>query len=124
MQSVALPSTLRSSMALKAKVVESDAEESSVDDQEDGLDDDVFALLTKKFQKWSKRNKNYSSRGFGSRSSCNKERKDDTKSCFNCHKSGHFIADCPELNTKGNGKKSTFKNYLMLKLKLKKIIGT
>jgi hypothetical protein len=39
---VALPSTLKSSKALKAKVAESDAEESSVDDHEDGSDDNVF----------------------------------------------------------------------------------
>jgi hypothetical protein len=44
LKSVALPSTSISSKALKAKVVESDADESSVDDQEDGSDDDVFAL--------------------------------------------------------------------------------
>jgi hypothetical protein len=107
--------TSGSSKALKAKVVESEAEESSADDQEEGSDDDVFALLTKKFQKWTKRKTRHSgrssgSKGSGYRSSGNKDKKDDSKSCFNCHKPGHFIADCPELSTKGKGSKSTFKN--------------
>jgi hypothetical protein len=66
--------------------------------------------LSKKFQKWSRRGQNYSSRGFGSRNFANKEKKDDSKNCFNCNKPGHFIADCPELNTKGKGKKSALKN--------------
>jgi hypothetical protein len=109
-KSVALPSTSISSKALKAKVVESEAEESSIDDQENGSDDDVFALLSKKFQKWNQRTKNHSSRGFGLRNSNNKERKDNSKNCFNCNKPGHFIANCPDLNSKGKGKKSALKN--------------
>ncbi|KAK2444869.1 gag-protease polyprotein [Trifolium repens] len=97
---VALPSISVSSKALKAKVVESEAEESSIDDQEDGSDDDVFALLFKKFQKWTTRKgRSYSSKGFGSRNNVSKEKKDDTKNCFNCHKPGYFMADCPELNS-------------------------
>ncbi|KAK2428806.1 bromodomain-containing protein [Trifolium repens] len=111
LKSVALPSISLSSKALKAKVVESEAEESFIDDQEDGSDDDVFALLSKKFQKWSVRKGiNFSSRGFGSRNNTSKEKKDDTKNCFNCHKPGHFMADCPELNSKGKGRKSIIKN--------------
>ncbi|KAK2434968.1 gag-protease polyprotein [Trifolium repens] len=108
---VALPSISVSSKALKAKVAESEVEESFIDDQEDGSDDDVFALLSKKFQKWSvRKGKNFPSRGFGSRSNISKEKKDDTKNCFNCHKPGHFMADCHELNSKGKGRKSTIKN--------------
>ncbi|KAK2423877.1 gag-protease polyprotein [Trifolium repens] len=111
LKSVALPSISVSSKALKAKVAESEAEESFIDDQEDGSDDDVFALLSKKFQQWSvRKGKNFPSRGFGSRNNTSKEKKDDTKNCLNCHKPGHFMADCPELNSKGKGRKSTIKN--------------
>jgi hypothetical protein len=46
--------TSGSSKALKAKVVESEAEESSVDDQKERSDDDVFALLTKNFHNLGK----------------------------------------------------------------------
>jgi hypothetical protein len=67
MKSLALSATSGSSKALKAKVVESEAEESSADDQEEGSDDDVFALLTKKFQKWTKRKTRHSGRSSGSK---------------------------------------------------------
>jgi hypothetical protein len=114
-KSLALPATSGPSKALKAEVVESETEESSADDQEEGSDDDVFALLTRKFQKWARRKPRYSgkssgSKGSGYRSSGNKDKKDDSKNCFNCNKPGHFIADCPDLSTKGKGRKSTFKN--------------
>ena len=69
MKSLALPATSGSSKALKAKVTESEAEESSADDQEEGSDDDVFALLTKKFQKWTKRKTRHSGRSSGSKGS-------------------------------------------------------
>jgi hypothetical protein len=104
MKSLALPATSGPSKALKAKVVEFETEESYADDQEEGSDDDVFALLTKRFQKWARR------KGSSYRSSGNKDKKDDSKNCFNCNKPGHFIADCPDLSTKGKGRKSTFKN--------------
>ncbi|WJX24389.1 25S rRNA (cytosine(2870)-C(5))-methyltransferase [Trifolium repens] len=115
LKSVALPSISVSSKALKAKVVESEAEESSIDNQEEGSDDDFFALLSKNFQKWSlRKGKNFQGRGFGSRNNTSKDKKDDTKNYFNCHKPGHFMADCPELNSKGKGRKNSEEANLAL----------
>jgi hypothetical protein len=43
----------------------------------------------------SKRSKRFSNRSSGSKGSSSK--KEDQKSCFNCKKPGHFIAECPDL---------------------------
>ncbi|MCI17092.1 aspartyl-tRNA synthetase, partial [Trifolium medium] len=64
-KSVTLQSTKISSKVLKAKVNEVQ-QESSVDDQEDGSDEDELALFTK-FQQWSRLNKK-NFRGNSSRS--------------------------------------------------------
>ncbi|MCI81981.1 hypothetical protein A2U01_0103255, partial [Trifolium medium] len=51
-KSVALQSTKTSSKALKTKLIEVE-EESSVDDQEEDLEDEDFALFTRNFQQWA-----------------------------------------------------------------------
>ncbi|MCI90359.1 hypothetical protein A2U01_0111651, partial [Trifolium medium] len=54
-KSVALQSTKTSSKALKAKLIEIE-EESSVDGQEEELEEEDFALFTRKFQQWARLN--------------------------------------------------------------------
>ncbi|MCI41002.1 serine/threonine protein kinase SRPK1, partial [Trifolium medium] len=73
-KSVALQSTKTSSKSLKAKLVEIE-EESSIDGQEDELEDEDFALFTRKFQQWEKLNKK-NFKGNGSRNSGYKDKKD------------------------------------------------
>ncbi|MCI82528.1 serine/threonine protein kinase SRPK1, partial [Trifolium medium] len=55
-----------------------------------------MALMTKMFQYWARKNKMFSSTG--NSSSGSKDKKEDKNRCFNCNKTGHFIAECPELS--------------------------
>ncbi|MCI24077.1 serine/threonine protein kinase SRPK1, partial [Trifolium medium] len=77
---------------------------------EDESDDEVLALLSKKFQKWNKRRGRTYGKGFGSRSYGSRDKKEDQKTCYNCKKLGHFIADCPDLSAKDKGKNVSYKN--------------
>ncbi|MCI37218.1 hypothetical protein A2U01_0058442, partial [Trifolium medium] len=88
-------------------------EESSVDGQEEELEDEDFALFTRKFQQWERLNrKNF--KGNGSR---NSRKNDEQKNSFHYKKPGHFIADCLEMSSKdknkGNiSKKESYKNRI------------
>ncbi|MCI06846.1 serine/threonine protein kinase SRPK1, partial [Trifolium medium] len=48
-----------------------------------------------------------------------KEKKDEQKNCFHCKKPGYFIADCPEMSSKENNKRSSSKRE-SFKNKIKK----
>ena len=50
-------------------------------------------MLSNRLQYLAKKNKKFLSRRNGYKGS----RKEDQKGCFNCKKSGNFIADCPDL---------------------------
>ncbi|CAJ2647317.1 unnamed protein product [Trifolium pratense] len=113
-KSVALQSTRTPSKALKTQLLDIE-EESSADGQEEEMDEDEFALFTK-FQQWNRLNK----RNFKGNSSRNfVSKKVDQKNCFNCKKSGHFIADCPEMSAKDKSKRYSSKKQ-QFKSKLKK----
>src|SRR4030042_1868694 len=86
------------------KVAES--EEESVEENFGDSEAEELALLTKRFQRWSGKNKKLSR----SSSSKGSNLKKEDKNCFNCKKPGHFIADCPELKkdkSKKNGSKTS-----------------
>jgi hypothetical protein len=78
-----------------------------------------MALLTKRFQQWAKKNKKLSSKRSGSRGSGSKDNKEDQNMCFNCKKTGHFIADSHKLSSKDKVKKRNF-NKENFKNKIKK----
>ncbi|MCI43748.1 phytoalexin-deficient 4-2 protein, partial [Trifolium medium] len=71
-KSVVLQLTKTSSKALKAKLVEIE-EESSVDGQEEELEDENFTLFTRKFQQWARKN----FKGNESRNSGHKDKNED-----------------------------------------------
>ncbi|MCI63233.1 serine/threonine protein kinase SRPK1, partial [Trifolium medium] len=64
---------------------------SSTKAAEDESDEDM-ALMTRRFQQWAKKNRNFSNSSSGSRSSDPRDKKEEHLRCFNCNKIGHFIA--------------------------------
>ena len=50
-------------------------------------------MLSNKLQYQARKNKKFLSKRSGHKGS----KKEDQKGCFNYKKSGHFIADCPDL---------------------------
>ena len=52
-----------------------------------------MAMLYNKLQYLVRKNKKFLRRRSGHKGS----KKEDQKGCFNCKTSGHFIADCPDL---------------------------
>jgi hypothetical protein len=86
---------------MKAKIVEYEEKGAIEVDSED----EEIALLTKRFQKWARKKRRFSSRGNGSKSSNLKDEKEDQNKCFNCNSLEHFIVDCSELSSKEKAKK-------------------
>jgi len=115
-KSLALPSKGKSSKALK--VIESEKESPDGDSDEDPAE--MMTMLSNRLQYMAKKNKKFLSRRSGYKGS----RKEDQKGCFNYKKSGHFIADCPDLQkekSKDKSKKSTFKSN-KIKKQIKQIL--
>jgi len=112
-KSIALKSREKSTKALKA--LESEEESTSEDSDEDPEIVQKIAMLSNRLQYLSKKNKR-----FLSRSSSHKSSKKE--GCFNCKKTGHFIAEWPDLQkdkSKDKSKKPIFKSN-KFKEKIKK----
>jgi len=106
-KSIALKSRGKPTKALNA--LESEEESTSEDSDEDPTIVKEMAMLSNRLQYLAKKNKKFMSRGSSHKSS----RKEDQKGCFNCNKTGHFIADCPDLQkekSKEKSKKPVFKS--------------
>ena len=102
-KSIALPSRGKSSKALK--VVESEDESPDGDFDEDPTE--KMAMLSNKLEYLARKNMKFLSKKGGYKSS----KKEDQKGCFNCKKTGHFIAECPDLQKeklKDKTKKESF----------------
>ena len=83
-KSIALNSRGKSSKALKA--LESEEESTSGDSDEDPEIVQKMAMLSNKLQYLAKKNKRFLSKG-------SKSSRREEKGCFNCKKTGHFIAE-------------------------------
>jgi len=77
-----------------------------------------MAMLSNKLQYLAKKNKR-----FLSRSSNHKNSRKEEKGCFNCKKTGHFIAECPDLQ-KDKSKKPTSKSNKYKKQIKKSLMAT
>ena len=102
-KSIALPSKGKSSKAFK--VIESEDESPDGDSDEDPTE--KMAMLSNKLEYLAKKNRKFLSKKGGYKSF----KKEYQKGCFNCKKSGHFIADCLGLQkekSKDKSKKSSF----------------
>ena len=102
-KSIALPSKGKSSKAFK--VIESEDESPDGDSDEDPTE--KMVMLSNKLEYLAKKNRKFLSK----RGDYKSFKKEGQKGCFNCKKSGHFIADCPDLQkekSKDKSKKSSF----------------
>jgi len=118
-KSIALPSEGKSSKALN--VVES--EEESLDGDSDEDTTEKMAMLSNKLEYLAKKNMKFLSKRGGYKSF----KTEDQKGCFNCKKSGHFIADCPDLQkvkSKDKSKKSSFNSRKFSKQIKKSLMAT
>lgn len=71
-----------------------------------------MAFIIKRLQYLTNNNKRLFGIRSGFRGLSSRNKKDDQKGCFNCHKSDHFIAGCPDL-----WKESFQKNNFISKFK-------
>jgi len=118
-KSIALPSRGKSSKALK--VVESEDESPDGDSDEDPTE--KMAMLSNKLEYLARKNRKFLSKKGGYKSS----KKEDQKGCFNCKKTGHFIAECPDLQkekSKGKSKKASFNTRKFRKQIKKSLMAT
>ena len=116
-KSIALKSKGKSTKAIKAN--ESKDEYPAGDSNEDPTAEEM-AMLSNRHQYLAWKNKKFLGRGNGFKGA----RKEDQKGCFNCKKTDHFIADCPDLQkqkSKDKTKKSNFKSNTFRK-QIKKIL--
>jgi len=86
-KSIALPFRGKSSKALKQ------SEDESPDGDSDENPTEKMAMLSNKLEYLARKNMKFLSKKGGYKSS----KKEDQKGCFNCKKTGHFIAECPDL---------------------------
>jgi len=77
-----------------------------------------MAILSNRLQYLAKKNKRFLNRSSGHKSSRKEE-----KGCFNCKKTGHFIAECPDLQ-KDKSKKPIFKSNTFKKQIKKSLMAT
>jgi len=119
-KSIALKSRGKSTKALKA--LESEEESTSEDSDEDPEIVQKMAMLSNKLEYLAKKNKTFLSRG-----SSHKNSRKEEKGCFNCKKTGHFIAECPDLQkekSKDKSKKPIFKSNIFKKQIKKSLMAT
>src|SRR4030065_1063951 len=106
-KSIALKSKGKEAKALK--VAESEGEPS--DEEPEDSEAEELALLTRRFQRLTGKNKKFF-KSYGSKGSGSK--KEEQKNCYNSKKPGHFIAECPDMpkdkSKKKSSKSSTFKS--------------
>jgi len=120
-KSISLKSRGKSTKALKA--LESEEESTSEDSDEDLEIVQKMAMLSNRLQYLAKKNKKFKSRGSSHKSS----REEEQKGCFNCKKTGHFIAECPDLQkekSKEKSKKPVFKSNKFKKQIKKSLMAT
>jgi len=120
-KSIDLKSRGKPTKALKA--IESEDESTSEDSDEDPAIVKEMAMLSNRLQYLAKKNKKFMSRGSSHKSS----RREEKKGCFNCNKTGHFIADCPDLQkekSKEKSKKPVFKSNKFKKKIKKSLMAT
>jgi len=98
--------------------LESKEESTSKDSDEDPEIVPKMAMLSNRLQYLAKKNKR-----FLGRSSSHKSSRKEEKGCFNCKKTRHFIAECPDLQ-KDKSKKSIFKSNKFKKQIKKSLMAT
>jgi len=118
-KSIVVPSIGKSSKALK--VVESEDESPDGDFDEDPTEN--MAMLSNKLEYLARKNRKFLSKKGGYKSS----KKEDQKGCFNCKKTGQFIAEFPDLQkekSKDKSKKARFNTRIFRKQVKKSLMAT